>query len=79
MRFECTDSRARQKRLRHVAAAAQRGLKLLEDEKDLTVVAPGIVLRLDINRTHLTGVLAELQVAAGANVRVVKSKAGRLE
>src|SRR5580692_6246544 len=44
--------RGRQKVHVHIAAAAERRLELLQSEKNLAIVAAGVLLRLDIDGTY---------------------------
>ncbi len=60
----------------HVAALAERGLKLLQGKKDFAVVAARIVLRFDIDRADQATVLAAAQVRPGTHVGVVKAEPG---
>src|SRR5579863_2903989 len=64
-----------QKSLRHVSAAAQRWLELLEHEKDFTIIIAGILFRLDVNRTHLTAVLTRRKICSRPVMRVIKAYA----
>src|SRR5499427_6188906 len=63
---------------RHIAAAAERGLKLLERQEHLAVIPPWILFWLDINRYHLPAVLPRIQVSACAIVRVIETQSRRI-
>ena len=60
---------------RHVSAAAQRGLKLFERQEDFAVVIAGVLLRLNVDRSHQAAVLACREVRSGAHMRVVETEA----
>ena len=61
--FEFGDGlRGREKVLRHVAAAAEGGLKFFESEEDFAVVVAGMVLGLDVDRADEASVLAEIEI-----------------
>ena len=62
----------------HVAAAAERGFEFLQGEEDFAVVIAGVVLRFDIHRAHLAGVLSRAKIRARADVGVIEAISGRV-
>ena len=76
--LEVLDRLAGEEVHRHVAAAAEGRLELLQHQKHLAVVGAGLVLRLDVDRPDLAGVGAAVEVAAGHDMRVVEAEARRL-
>src|SRR5258708_32705554 len=76
--FELLVARSRgQEILRHVSAAAEAGLELLQDQKHLAVIPAWLVFRIDIHLSHFPTVLPRVQVRACAIVRVIKTEARR--
>ena len=62
----------------HVAAAAEGGLEFFQNEEDFAIVTARLVLRLDVDRSDLSAVLAGGEIGSGAIVRVIEAKARRL-
>ena len=62
---------------RHVAAAAEGRLELLEHQKHFTIVRARIVRRLDVHGPDLPAVLTGAQIRAGYEVRVVEAQTRR--
>src|SRR6185437_6252799 len=60
---------------RRVAALAEERIELLQGQEHFAVVGAWIVLRFDVYRTNLAAVLPLRQIRAGADVRVIETKA----
>src|SRR4051812_34696728 len=67
----------RKKILRHVTALTESRFKLFQNKKDLPVISPGLMLRVDIDRADLTTVLPSGKIRASAVMGMVEPKTGR--
>ena len=66
--------RGREEVLRHVAAAAEGGLKLLEGEEDFAIVVAGVLFGFDVNGADQAAVLTASKIRSGADVGVVEAE-----
>ena len=59
---------------RHVAATTERRLEFLEHQKYFAIVTARVVFRLDVNRAHLSAILAAGQIRAGREMGVIEAQ-----
>src|SRR5579859_1311580 len=69
--------RGRKKVHWHISAAAERGLELLQHQKDLAIIVARRILWFDIDCTNLAVVLPGVKIGSGSIVRVIETKARR--
>src|SRR5882724_701993 len=61
-----------------VAACAEVAVPSVEGQENFCVILRGIILRLNVEKTELTGVRAAFQIASGRAVCVIPTRARRL-
>src|SRR5260221_7383869 len=61
----------------HLTSAVER-VKLVCGQKYLLIIATGIVIRLDVNDSELSGVQSTVEIASGHHVGVHPANPGRL-
>src|SRR5581483_1942090 len=76
--FQCLHFRRGRKKVhRHVSAAAERGLELFQNEKDLAVIVAWRTFWLDIDCANLAAILPGVKIGPGPIVRVIETKTRR--
>src|SRR3954453_3921102 len=74
--FKRRDARPRGQEVhRHIAAATQGRLELLEDEEHLSVMRAGALSGLDVDGPDLPVVLAALEIGTAAQMGVIEAEA----
>src|SRR5215471_10065269 len=76
--FELRDRGPDENVHRHVAAAAERGLKFFEHEKHFPIISACVAGGLNIQRACLARVHAAAEIVPGHYVSMVEAEAGRL-
>ena len=75
--FQVRQHLTRQRIRGHVTPFGEGRTKFLERQKYLTIVSALIAFRFDVDRSNLPRICAPVQVVAGNDMRVIKSKAAR--